>query len=124
MNKHAQALSNDASALAEDARALMATTAAAAGDKVSGAGIRLTAALESSKALYGRVHDKAVERAKVAGQAVHEHPYQAIGIGLGIGLLIGYILALRCSRNGNGARYRIDDVRPEATGRRLEASRA
>jgi ElaB/YqjD/DUF883 family membrane-anchored ribosome-binding protein len=29
---------------------------------------------------------------------VHEHPYQAIGIAFGVGALIGYLAAPRCSR--------------------------
>jgi ElaB/YqjD/DUF883 family membrane-anchored ribosome-binding protein len=56
--------------------------------------------LESGKEIYGRVRDTAVESAKVADEAVHEHPYQAIGIAFGIGTLLGYLLARRCSRSG------------------------
>jgi ElaB/YqjD/DUF883 family membrane-anchored ribosome-binding protein len=104
MNKHTQAASNDMSTLAEDARALMAATADVAGEKVSEARKRLAAALESGKEVYGRVRDKAVEGAKATDQAVHEHPYEAIGIALGVGALIGYLVARRCSRNGDGAR--------------------
>jgi ElaB/YqjD/DUF883 family membrane-anchored ribosome-binding protein len=101
MNKHTQAVSNDRSTLAEDARALVAATADVAGEKVVEARKRLTAALESGKEIYGRARDKAVEGAKVADQAVHEHPYESIGIALGVGALIGYLLARRCSSNGD-----------------------
>ena len=87
--------------LAEDARALMAATADVAGEKVSDARKRLAAALEGSKELYGRVRDKAVEGAKVADEAVHEHPYQAIGIAFGVGALIGYLVSHRCCRKGD-----------------------
>ena len=101
MNKHTQAISNDMSTLAEDARALVAATADVAGEKVGEARKRLAAALESGKEVYGRVRDKAVEGAKVADQAVHEHPYESIGIALGVGALIGYLVARQCSRNGD-----------------------
>ena len=101
MNKHTKEESSDMSTLAEDARALMAATADVAGEKVSEARKRLAAALESGKELYGRVRDKAVEGAKVADQAVHEHPYEAIGIAFGIGALVGYLLARRCSRRNS-----------------------
>jgi ElaB/YqjD/DUF883 family membrane-anchored ribosome-binding protein len=101
MNKQRQAIDNDLGTLAEDARSLMAATADVAGEKVSEARKRLAAALENGKELYGRVRDKAVEGAKATDQAVHEHPYQAIGIALGIGALIGYLAARRCSRNGD-----------------------
>jgi len=101
MNKHTTATSNDLSSLAEDARALMAATADVAGEKVGEARKRLAAALESAKAIAGRVRDKAVEGAKATDEAVHEHPYKAMGIALGVGAILGYIFARRCTRNGD-----------------------
>ena len=101
MNKQTQAISNDMSQLAEDARALMTATADVAGEKVGEARKRLAAALENGREIYGRVREKAVEGAKAADEAVHEHPYQAIGIALGVGALIGYLVSRRCSRNGD-----------------------
>jgi ElaB/YqjD/DUF883 family membrane-anchored ribosome-binding protein len=101
MNKQTQANSNDMGALAEDARALMAATADVAGEKVGEARRRLAAALERGKEIYGRVREKAVEGAKATDEAVHEHPYQAIAIGVGVGALIGYLVARRrtCNRD-------------------------
>ncbi len=87
--------------LAEDARALMAATADVAGEKVGEARKRLTAALESAKEIASNVRDKAVEGAKAADEVVREHPYQAIGIALGIGAIIGFLAARRCSRSGD-----------------------
>jgi ElaB/YqjD/DUF883 family membrane-anchored ribosome-binding protein len=101
MNKHTQATSNDMGTLAEDARALMAATADVAGEKVGEARKRLTAALESAKEIAGRVREKAVEGAKATDEAVREHPYQAIGIALGVGAFIGFLAARRCSRNSD-----------------------
>jgi ElaB/YqjD/DUF883 family membrane-anchored ribosome-binding protein len=101
MSKQTQAISDDMSQLAEDASALMAATADVAGEKVGEARNRLAAALERGKEIYGRVREKAVEGAKAADEAVHEHPYQAIAIGVGVGAIIGYLLARRCSRNGD-----------------------
>jgi ElaB/YqjD/DUF883 family membrane-anchored ribosome-binding protein len=101
MNKQTQATSNDLGQLAEDARALMAATSEVAGEKVSEARKRLAAALESGKEIYGRVREKAVDGVKAADEAVHEHPYQAIGIAFGVGALIGYLVSRRCCRNGD-----------------------
>jgi ElaB/YqjD/DUF883 family membrane-anchored ribosome-binding protein len=92
MDKQTQAISNDMGQLAEDARALMAATADVAGEKVAEARKRLAAALDSAKEIAGRVREKADE-------SVREHPYQAIGIAFGVGALIGYLAARRCSRN-------------------------
>lgn len=99
MSKETQAISHDVSQLAEDARALMAATADVAGEKVGEARKRLAAALEQGKEIYGRVKEKAVKGAKAADEAVHEHPYQAIAIGVGVGALVGYLLGRRCSRD-------------------------
>ena len=101
MNHQTPTVSNAMETLADDARALMAATADVAGEKVSEARKRLAVALENGREVYGRVRDKAVEHAKVADQAVHENPYQAIGIALGVGALIGYLMVRRCSPNGN-----------------------
>jgi ElaB/YqjD/DUF883 family membrane-anchored ribosome-binding protein len=97
MDKQTQATSNDMGTLAEDARALMAATADVAGEKVGEARKRLAAALERGKEICECVREKAVECSKATDQAVREHPYQAIGIALGVGALIGYLLARRCS---------------------------
>jgi ElaB/YqjD/DUF883 family membrane-anchored ribosome-binding protein len=101
MNKQMNPLTNDVDTLAEDARALIAATADVAGEKVVEARKRLTAALERGKVIYGRVREQAVESAKAADDAVHEHPYQAIALGVGLGALIGFLITRRCSSNGN-----------------------
>jgi len=98
MKSQTTATSNDLGTLAEDARALMAATADVAGEKVGEARKRLATALESAKDLAGRVRDKAVEGAKAADEAVHEHPYRAIAIAVGVGAILGYLLTRRCSR--------------------------
>jgi ElaB/YqjD/DUF883 family membrane-anchored ribosome-binding protein len=101
MNKQKESTGSDMGTLAEDARALMAATADVAGEKVSEARKRLAAALERGKEIAGNVRDKAVEGAKVVDQKVRENPYQAIAIGVGVGLLLGYLAARRCSRNSD-----------------------
>ena len=99
MNKQTQPTSNDINTLAEDARALMAATADVAGEKVGDARKRLAAALDRAREIGACVRDKAVAGAKAADEAVHEHPYQAIAIGVGVGALIGFLVARRCACN-------------------------
>ena len=101
MSKQTQAISNDMGQLAEDARALMDATADVAGEKVEEARKRLAAALGSCKEMYGCARDKAVEGAEAADRAVHEHPYQAIGIAFGVGVLLGHLASRRCCCNGH-----------------------
>lgn len=101
MDTEKQATSNDMGTLAEDARALMAATADVDDEKVGEARKRLATALERGKKVYGRVREKTVQGAKAADEAVREHPYQGIGISFGLGALIGYLVACRCSCKGD-----------------------
>jgi ElaB/YqjD/DUF883 family membrane-anchored ribosome-binding protein len=101
MNKQTQATHNDMDTLAEDARALLVATADVAGEKVTAARERLAAALDGGRNILGRVKERAVEGAKATDQALHEHPYQAIGIAFGVGAFIGYLITRRCSGNGD-----------------------
>ena len=98
MNKTTPTISNDLGTLADDARALMSATADVAGEKVGEARKRLAAALERAKEIAGTVRDKAVAGAKATDAAVHEHPYKAIAIGVGVGAIFGFLLARRCSQ--------------------------
>ena len=99
MSKHTHANSHHPTHLVDDARALVAATAHLAEEKVTEARNRMVATLESAKDIAGRVRDRTVEGAKATDEAIREHPYQAIGIGLGVGALIGYLLARRRSNN-------------------------
>jgi ElaB/YqjD/DUF883 family membrane-anchored ribosome-binding protein len=101
MNKEIQAVSHDMGQLAEDARVLIAATVDMAGEEVLEARKRLADALELGKGTFGRVREKAVQGAKAADEAAHEHPYEVMAIGVGIGALIGYLVAFRwaCRRD-------------------------
>ena len=100
MSESTQNISEDAGHLAEDAQALLTATADVAGDKVGEARKRLAAALERGRQIASRVKEKAVAGAKATDEAIHAHPYQAIAIGVGVGVLIGYLLARRSTRKG------------------------
>ena len=86
-------------AIAEDARALMAATADVAGEKIGEARKRLATALERGWKIAGDVRDKTVEGTKAVDQKVRENPYQAVAIGAGAGVLIGYFAARRYLRS-------------------------
>ena len=98
-NRHAHKNDrNDIGTLAEDAHALMVATADVAGEKVGEARERLAAALESAKEMAGDIRDKAVAGAKVADKAVRQSPYKALAIGIGAGLLVGFLAGRQTSR--------------------------
>jgi ElaB/YqjD/DUF883 family membrane-anchored ribosome-binding protein len=99
MHKPTETTQNDIGTLTEDARALLAATADVAGEKVGDARKRLSAALDHAREIAGNVRDRAVAGAKIADKTVRENPYQAIAIGVGVGVLVGYLLGRRCSRD-------------------------
>jgi ElaB/YqjD/DUF883 family membrane-anchored ribosome-binding protein len=59
---------------------------------------KLEAAVEKAKAAYERVEEKTVAAAKATDKTVREHPYPAIGIAFGLGLLVG-VLAVQSRRD-------------------------
>ena len=85
----------DAGQLVEDAQALLAATGHLAEDKVVAARQRLAAAVKNGREVLANLKDKAVAGAKATDETIREHPYQAIGVALGVGLLLGFFLRRR-----------------------------
>jgi ElaB/YqjD/DUF883 family membrane-anchored ribosome-binding protein len=81
--------------LMEDAQALLAATTHVAGEKVVEARKRLTAAIEKGKETWNNVQEKAIAGAKAMDEVIRDNPYKALGIALGVGTLIGYLLRRR-----------------------------
>ena len=54
---------------------------------------RLETATEKAKEVCKRLQEQTVAAVKAADEAVREHPYQAIGIAFGVGVLIGVLVA-------------------------------
>ena len=88
-----QRLASDLKAVVRDAEELIKATAGQAGEKVNELRSRLTAALESAKANCQRLEEKTVAAAKATDRTIREHPYQSVGIALGVGLLVGVLVA-------------------------------
>ncbi len=58
---------------------------------------KLEAAIEKAKTACQNLEEKTAAAAKAADRTVREHPYQAMGIAFGLGVLIG-VLAMRGRR--------------------------
>ena len=54
---------------------------------------RLSAAIQKAKDTCERLQDQTAAAAKATDRAVREHPYQALGIAFGVGLLAGILIA-------------------------------
>ena len=63
------------------------------GERVRELRTKLATALNRAKALCQLWQNKTAAAAKTTDQAVRDHPYSAIGIALGFGLLIGLLVA-------------------------------
>ena len=95
MKKHAAVAAPDFESLMEDAKALLVATGHVAEDKVVAARRRLETALERGKETWDTAMESAAEGAKAADECIREHPYQSIGVALGVGALLGYLLSRR-----------------------------
>jgi ElaB/YqjD/DUF883 family membrane-anchored ribosome-binding protein len=84
--------------LAEDAQAVLAATAELAHDGAGEARQRLSDALDAAREICGIAQKKAAQSVKAADTAVRQNPYQAIGIAIGVGALIGFL----CGRRNRG----------------------
>ena len=54
---------------------------------------KLEAATEKAKEVSKRLQEQTVAAAKATDEVIREHPYQAIGIAFGVGVLIGVLVA-------------------------------
>lgn len=81
--------------LAEAEKALSTANGEASEEVVALRG-RLRDALDEGKATARRAVEYAKEQAAHADEAIHTHPYIAIGIAAGVGLLAGALIT-RCS---------------------------
>jgi ElaB/YqjD/DUF883 family membrane-anchored ribosome-binding protein len=88
----------EACRLSEDGHTLLATAAGVAEEKSRDVRKRFADALESSRLLYGGLRDKTVRGVKAADDAWRQHPYRTIGIAIGVGAIIGYMLSRRSDR--------------------------
>ena len=82
----------DLKAVMRDAEGILKDTTEEAGEKAREAREKLLHAIEQAKACCHNVEKKAVAGAKAVDQTVHEHPYQAMGIAFGVGILAGYLI--------------------------------
>ena len=79
-----------------DTEELLRSLAAVGGDKAAAARESVEENLASAKKrlreIQGSAVDRATDAAKATDDYVHESPWQAIAIGVGVGVLVGMIL--------------------------------
>jgi ElaB/YqjD/DUF883 family membrane-anchored ribosome-binding protein len=55
--------------------------------------VKLENVIEKAKETCERLQDRTAAAAKATDKTIREHPYQAIGIALGVGVLIGLLVS-------------------------------
>lgn len=92
-------LAQDLKIVISDAEELLRATASQAGEKVSAARERIQDNLHRAKVKLAEAEEVMVDRGKQAARAtdeyVHEHPWHAVGIAAGVGLIIGLLIGRR-----------------------------
>jgi len=77
----------------KDAEELLKTVSGEKGNGSHEIRMRLSSAIESAKATYRRLEEKAVAGAKATDKVVREHPYESLGVAFGLGLLVGVLVS-------------------------------
>lgn len=92
-------LAQDMRIVIADAEELLRATASQAGEKVSAAREKIQESLRVAKVKLAEVEDLVIDRTKQAARAtdefVHDHPWKAVGIAAGVGLIIGLLIGRR-----------------------------
>lgn len=90
-------LMQDLRVVVADAEELLRATAGQAGEKVATARERIQQNLAAAKARLAAAEEAIVGKTRQAAKAtdeyVHEHPWKAVGIGVGVGLIVGMLIS-------------------------------
>lgn len=92
-------LMTDLRTVIADAEEVLRVTAGDAGAGAAELRVRMQERLAQAKVRLHDLQDAAVARAKAAGHAaddyVHDHPWQAVALGAGVGLVVGLLIGRR-----------------------------
>ena len=86
-------LCNEVETLAADAGVLMDSTTNAACKRYEEARQGIAAVSDRGKEIYSKASKRYAKVIKTADKAMHNNPYQAILISIGVGSLLGYLIA-------------------------------
>ena len=94
-----QRLLDDFNAVISDAEQLLKSVAAEGGEKAAGMRAKIEENLKAAKETLQDIQGTVVEKTRAAAHAtddyVHEHPWHAIGVAAGVGVVLGLLLNRR-----------------------------
>jgi ElaB/YqjD/DUF883 family membrane-anchored ribosome-binding protein len=85
-------LVSDLKTVTKDAEELLKTVSGEKGNGSQELRMRLSSAIDSAKATYRRMEEKAVAGAKATDKVIRDHPYESLGVAFGLGLLVGVLV--------------------------------
>lgn len=92
-------LTQDLKIVIADAEELLRATASQAGEKVAVAREKIQESLRRAKVKLAEAEDVMIDKTKQAARAtdeyVHDHPWRAVGVAAGIGLIVGLLIGRR-----------------------------
>jgi ElaB/YqjD/DUF883 family membrane-anchored ribosome-binding protein len=95
MRTETDKLVKDLKTCACDAEELIKATAGELNEKSREAGLRLKTTLKSAKESCEAVEEKAINGVKAADRKIRTYPYESLGIALGIGVVLGFLIGRR-----------------------------
>jgi ElaB/YqjD/DUF883 family membrane-anchored ribosome-binding protein len=98
-------LVEDVKILTKDVQELLKATASVVGEHAADARTKVEASLKTAQEKLGAVHETAKAKGREAALATHEYvqenPWNAVGIAVGVGLLVGLVIAASFSRDND-----------------------
>lgn len=82
----------DLKRVVEDSEELLVDSAGVVGEKAVEFRERLSRKLDAARATCRRLEEKTKQGAKATDKVIREHPYQSLGVALGVGIVIGLLL--------------------------------
>lgn len=84
---------DDLRALITDAEGLLKALAGDMSEQAKATRASLNQQLESARATFAQLQDRTVQQARVADQTIRTHPYQSLGVAVGLGIVVGLLVS-------------------------------
>lgn len=99
LSNNIKTVRNDMNTLVKDAKDLLREASLASGERADELRAKGLAMLDTAMEKAHEVQALAIEKGKAAAHStdefVHEHPWKAVGIAAGIGLVVGMLISRR-----------------------------